>query len=97
MYGEKEGFESFDDQNLFLFTDLTGPNIFVRSHPRSHLPFPRLRVEGHRHLRQTSRFTTFYTFPDICLRLESIKSDPNILVYMLVLRIRQIQRETAEP
>jgi hypothetical protein len=30
MYGEKEGFESFDDQNLILFTDLTGSNIFVR-------------------------------------------------------------------
>jgi hypothetical protein len=72
MYGEKEGFESFDDQNLFLFTDLTEPNIsFVRY--RRHLPFPPHRVEGHRHLRQTSRFTTFYTFPDFCPRLESIQ------------------------
>ena len=64
MYGEKEGFESFDDQNLFLFTDLTGPNI-VRSQPtrQRHLPFPRLRVEGHRHHRQRadSRFIRFRT------------------------------------
>ena len=53
----KEGFESFDDQNLFLFTDLTGVFSFVAHHQRR-LPFPRQRVEGHRHHRQRadSRF-----------------------------------------
>jgi hypothetical protein len=44
-YGEKEGFESFDDQNLFLFTDLTGPNIFVRSLPTTDAISPSLVCE----------------------------------------------------
>ena len=71
MYGEKEGFESFDDQNLFLFTDLTGPNILVRSLPATDANIHSLssRVEGERHRRQPTRFT-FHTFPDFCLRLE---------------------------
>jgi hypothetical protein len=45
MYGEKEGFESFEDQNLFLFTDLTGPNNFVRSLPATDAIFPSLVTE----------------------------------------------------
>ncbi len=66
MYGEKEGFESFDDQNLFLFTDLTGTILFRLFAPtrRRCLPFPRHRVEGHRHHRQRAdspRFKRFRT------------------------------------
>jgi hypothetical protein len=59
-------FETLDDQNFLIsFTDLTGL-LFVRSHPRRHLPFPRHRVEGHRHQRQRTnepiqRFIRFRT------------------------------------
>ncbi len=66
----KMDFETLDDQNFLIsFTDFDWNCIvsFVARH-RRHFPFPRHRVEGHRHLRQTSRFTAFYTFPDFCLR-----------------------------
>jgi len=53
----KEGFESFDDQNLFLFTDLTGVFSFVARH-RRHPPFPHHRQ--HRQ-RADSRFIRFRT------------------------------------
>ena len=44
----------------------------VCANPQRHLPFPRHRVEGHRHLRQRADSPRFHTFPDFCLRLESI-------------------------
>ncbi len=66
MYGEKEGFESFDDQNLFLFTDSTGPNIFVHSLPTTDAVFPslvnELKVTGIFAKRaDSSRFKRFRT------------------------------------
>jgi hypothetical protein len=44
MYGEKEGFESFDDQNLFLFYRFDWTQYF-RSLPATNAVFPSLVIE----------------------------------------------------
>jgi hypothetical protein len=75
MYGKEDRFWDIDnDQNyLISFTDLTRSFSFVARH-RRHLPFPLLRVEGHRHHRQQIRKPILHVsnVPDFCLRLESI-------------------------
>jgi hypothetical protein len=50
--------------------------LFVRSHPRRHLPFPRHRVEGHRHRRQEQRATEpILTFSYVSGLLSKVRVD----------------------
>ncbi len=93
MYGEKEGFESCDDQNLFLFTDSTEPNIFVRCPPPTPSSLPsssskRSPASSPTNSRDNS--SRFHTYPDFCPRLE-------LIVLISVIRPRRrIQRTNLE-
>jgi hypothetical protein len=75
--GEKGGFESFDDQNLFLFTDI------FRSLPTTNAVFPSLVIELKvtgivaKSQELTSQFLTFSHVSGLLSKVRIDRSDPN--------------------
>jgi hypothetical protein len=66
VYGEKEGFESFDDQNLFLLQIIA--RSFAPTRPSSLPSSPSRRSPASLPTNSRADSSRFQTFPDFCRR-----------------------------